>query len=156
MKKHSTDTVSFVFALIFGSMVAWWGVDRAADLTLDGRWVLVIGLVVVALITLISTVASRKKAPAAAVPAAVPVGVGAAGPLHTDAGPTVDDAWTDRDADTAVLEPTDEPEAVIEPAPEQDGPALDVPERDEPTLDEPAQDGPTAVVRRPDDPEPRP
>ncbi len=102
MKAHATDTVSLVFALIFAALVGAWGVDRATDVNLDGRWYLVIALVVVALITLISTLARKKPAPVA-----TPIGAGAAA-----FGPTT------RDDVDEVIEPsigTDHVERPAEP-----------------------------------------
>jgi hypothetical protein len=65
VKKHATDRVSLVFALIFASIAGWWAVDRATDFDLDGAWFLVVGLLVVAGITLITTIAKPRPAPAA-------------------------------------------------------------------------------------------
>ena len=118
MKRHATDTVSLVFGLIFAALVGWWAVDTATGFDLDGGWLLVIALVLVALITLVSTVAKRK--PATPQPAVEP-GAAQPEPAEPDAdSPTeilrdetgvIDDDQRDTEDLTAAVRHQDDPTA---------------------------------------------
>lgn len=66
MKKHQTDTVSLVFAVVFLGVVGWWLAARFADLTPAGFGLMVAGTLIAAgLIGLVSALRPRKPAPAA-------------------------------------------------------------------------------------------
>lgn len=66
MKKHQTDTVSLVFAVIFLGVVGWWLAARFTELTPAGFGLMVAGTLIAAgLIGLVSALRPRKPAPAA-------------------------------------------------------------------------------------------
>ncbi|GIG65927.1 hypothetical protein [Phytomonospora endophytica] len=85
MKKHQTDTVSLVFAVIFLGVVGWWLAARFTELTPAGFGLMVAGTLIAAgLIGLVSALRPRKPAPAAG-PAPTP------GLFESGASTTVDD-----------------------------------------------------------------
>ena len=137
MKKHGTDLLSLIFGLIFAALVAWWAIDRVANVDTDGRWLLVGGLAVLGLVILVSTLGRRVAQAAPAAPVE---------PAPASDGPVDEDEDTNEDASespTAVLGgdewPSYDPEA---------------PRDDDPET--PRAGDLTAAVRRPDDPEPGP
>ena len=66
MKKHQTDTVSLVFAVIFLGVVGWWLAARFTTVTPAGFGLMVAGTLIAAgLIGLVSALRPRKPAPAA-------------------------------------------------------------------------------------------
>jgi len=141
VKKHGTDLLSLIFGLIFAALVAWWAIDRVANVDTDGRWLLVGGLAVLGLVILVSTL-GRRVAPAA--PAAPAAPVEPAPASHDPVDEDTNDEDTNEDASespTAVLGgdewPSYDPEA---------------PRDDDPET--PRAGDLTAAVRRPDDPEP--
>jgi len=138
MKKHPTDTVSLVFGLIFATFVGWWAVDRATDLELSGGWFLVAVLVLIALITLISTL-TKKKDPA---PAEAPlIMVGTVGATVGTGGTVPDD-----DTEPVGLSRYDVPDDEASTA------VLDADDRAEETTKD--TEDLTSVIQRPDDPTP--
>lgn len=66
MKKHQTDTVSLVFAVVFLGVVGWWLAARFTELTPAGFGLMVAGTLIAAgLIGLVSALRPRRPAPAA-------------------------------------------------------------------------------------------
>jgi len=113
VKRHATDTVSLVFGLIFAALVGWWAVDTATGFDLDGGWLLVIALLLVALITLVSTVSKRKLAapqPAVAPEAAEPDADSPTETLGEEGDGTDDDQRHTEDL-TAAVRQQDDPNA---------------------------------------------
>ncbi|MEV0646863.1 hypothetical protein AB0I28_16520 [Phytomonospora sp. NPDC050363] len=95
MKKHQTDTVSLVFAVIFLGVVCWWLTSRFTEISAPGFGLMVAGTLIAAgLIGLVSALRPRKKTPVA--PVATP-GLFESAPTATTAEhiasePTVEDA----------------------------------------------------------------
>lgn len=133
MKKHPLDTVSLVFGLIFAALAAWWAADNASDSELDGGWILVGGLVLLALITLIGTVTKRAARPA---------------PVES----TVENTVASTELATADPEP-DDTEVIESPTAILDGDQRDATEPDH-TVEPDDTAELAGTVRRPDDPTP--
>lgn len=97
MKRHQTDTVSLVFAVIFTGVVVWWIVSRFTAFSPAGFGLMVAGTLIAAgVIGLVSAMRPRRVTEPAAEPPAPTPGLFAPAPEATAVLPVMDSATSEQ------------------------------------------------------------
>lgn len=143
MRRHSADTISLVFGVIFVGIATWWLAGRFVEIRIPNLgWILAAALILAGLVGVAGSLRTDRAAAMAGAPA-VGQAYPSAAPAPSAARPDVVEPATSDGPDTEAPTggPTSDESATDNPIPDE--PATDEPATDNPIQDEPAT-GPTS------------